>query len=104
MATKKKTAKGQEVYVQYSKRMCTAVCVFWMLYRIANFFVMLYSPSVAGQLAELGAGVDTVMIINIGFYTGNSATEKIALAWVKRGQIEKGQKTEDDDEEEEENG
>ena len=83
MATKT-AVKVKEAFMQYSKKMCTRVTVFWMLYRIVNFVVVLLRPEVARSLVDLSTGVDTIMIVNIGFYTGNSATEKLAIAFGKR--------------------
>lgn len=85
MAAKVET-KIKEAFVQYSKKMCTRVTIFWMVYRLANFAVMLLRPELTSALTELCAGVDTVMIVNMSAYTGNSATEKVAIAWAKRGQ------------------
>lgn len=76
--------KAKEAFMQYSKKMCTRVTIFWMLYRIVNFVVVLLRPQVASSLVDLSTGVDTIMIVNIGFYTGNSATEKLAIAFGKR--------------------
>jgi len=80
----KTAVKVKEAFMQYSKKMCTRVTVFWMLYRIVNFVVVLLRPEVARSLVDLSTGVDTIMIVNIGFYTGNSATEKLAIAFGKR--------------------
>jgi len=77
-------SKRKEPFIQYSKRMCTRVTIFWMLYRMVNFAVTLLRPEVARYLVDLCTGVDTIMIVNIGFYTGNSAAEKIAIAFGKR--------------------
>ncbi|MBP5423951.1 MAG: hypothetical protein J6Y78_16080 [Paludibacteraceae bacterium] len=93
-----RTNKVKEAFMQYSKKMCTRVTIFWMLYRIANFVVVLLRPETAKALVDLTTGVDTIMIVNIGFYTGNSATEKIAIAFGKR----KSLYTSDDEEEVEE--
>ena len=76
--------KAKEVFMQYSKKMCTRVTIFWMIYRIANFIVVLLRPEVASALVDLSTGVDTIMIVNMGAYTGNSATEKLAIAFGKR--------------------
>lgn len=91
MRRKKKTN-----FVQYSKKMCTGVTIFWMLYRLINFLVIWLSPGSAVYLSELCAGVDTVMIANISVYSGNSISEKLALAWVQR-------KTKDDEDDDKEN-
>lgn len=89
--------KAKEAFVQYSKKMCTRVTIFWMIYRLVNFGVTLLRPEVAKYLVDLCTGVDTIMIVNIGFYTGNSVSEKLAIAFGKRKSL---YSTEEDDEEE----
>ena len=93
--------KAKEKFMQYSKKMAAAVTVFWMAYRIVNFVVVLLRPEIANALVDLSAGVDTVMIVNMGFYTGNSATEKVAIAFGKRKSL---YSSDDEDDEEESNG
>ena len=101
----KVSKKAKEAFVQYSKRMCTRVTLFWMLYRLVNFVVVLLRPEVAKYLVDLCTGIDTVMIINIGFYTGNSLGEKAVIAFGKRKSLyssddEDDKKDEDEEEEE----
>ena len=83
MATRA-SLKAKEIFMQYSKKMCTRVTIFWMIYRIANFIVVLLRPEVASALVDLSTGVDTIMIVNMGAYTGNSTVEKLAIAFGKR--------------------
>ena len=82
MATKM-AVKAKEAFIQYSKKMCTRVTIFWMIYRVLNFIVVLIRPESATALVDLCAGVDTVMIVNMGAYTANSGTEKVAIAFGK---------------------
>ena len=106
MATKA-ALKAKEVFMQYSKKMCTRVTIFWMIYRIANFIVVLLRPEVATALVDLCTGVDTIMIVNMGAYTANSGTEKVAIAFGKRKSLYSSSDTEeeeDNDEEDEEVG
>ena len=90
--------KAKELFLQYSKKMATRVTIFWMIYRIVNFVVVVIRPDVANALVDLSTGVDTVMIVNMGFYTGNSATEKIAIAFGKRKSLYSSDDEEDEDE------
>lgn len=94
-------------FVQYSKRMASCITIFWMVYRILNFLVVLIRPEIANALSDLSTGVDTIMIVNMGAYTTNSATEKVAIAFGKRKSLyvaeEDDEKTEKE-EEGEENG
>lgn len=95
--------KNKKTFTQYSKKMATRVTIFWMIYRVVNFIIVLIRPEIANALVDLSAGVDTIMIVNMSVYTGNSATEKIAIAFGKRKSLyDKDEK--DDEEEEESNG
>ena len=90
-------------FTQYSKKIATCVTIFWMLYRILNFIVVLFRPEVAEALVDLSAGVDTIMIVNMGTYTTNSATEKVAIAFGKRKSLY-SQEEDEEEEDEESNG
>lgn len=63
-------------YVQYSKRMATCIMVFWAVYRILLLILVYLRPSLGDALKALLSGVDDVMMVSIGFYTGNSVVEK----------------------------
>lgn len=39
--------KLKEAFMQYSKKMCTRVTIFWMVYRVINFIVVLIRPETA---------------------------------------------------------
>lgn len=95
--------KMQEAYVQYSKRMCTYVAVFWAFYRIAVSLLIFFRPEITNAMIHLTDGVDTVMIANISFYTGNSVCEKAFIAFGKRRKLnstDDEDETEDSDEKE----
>lgn len=87
-------------FIQYSKKMCTWVTAFWMLYRLANFIVVLLRPEISTALVDLSAGVDTIMIVNMGAYTMNSGTEKVAIAFGKRKSLYSSDNEKDDEPEE----
>lgn len=91
--------------MQYSKKMASRVTIFWMIYRIANFIVVLLRPEVSKALVDLTTGLDTVMIINVGFYTGNSISEKAVIGFGKRRSLYSSDddpvKKDDDDEKDE---
>lgn len=105
MATRT-TVKMQEAFIQYSKKMCTRVTIFWMIYRVLNFVVVLLRPETANALTELCAGIDTIMIVNMGAYTANSGTEKVAIAFGKRKSLYSSDNEEEpnDEKTEDENG
>lgn len=84
MATRKRRRKRAKPYIQYSKRMAWRVTVFWMAYRLMTAIVVAIRPEAQTALVDLVAGVDAVMMVNMGTYTGNSGVEKIAIALAKR--------------------
>ena len=81
--------------------MCTAVCSFWMIYRILNVVVVLLRPETVNALSDLCAGVDTIMIVNMSTYTLNSSTEKVAIAFGKRKSLYSSDDEKKDEEDEE---
>ena len=99
MATRKRRRRRARPYIQYSKRMAWRVTVFWMAYRLMTAIVVALRPDAQGALVDLVAGVDAVMMVNMGTYTGNSGVEKIALALARRRSQD-----EEDDETEDSNG
>ena len=97
--------KARDAFVQYSKKMCTRVTIFWMIYRLVNFIVVLLRPEIANALTDLSTGVDTIMIVNMGAYTSNSSLEKIAIAFGKRKSLySSDDESDDNDEENKSNG
>ena len=84
VATRKRRRKRAKPYIQYSKRMAWRVTVFWMAYRLMSAIVVAIRPDALNALVDLVAGVDAVMMVNMGTYTGNSGVEKIAIALAKR--------------------
>lgn len=102
--TTKAALKARDAMLQYSKRMATRVTIFWMIYRALVSILVFFRPETATAMTTLTEGVDTVMIVNMSVYTGNSATEKIAIAFGKRSRIRSSDdedKDKDEDEEEE---
>ena len=85
MATKKQNksvaSKIKDTLQQYSKRMCTRVTIFWMLYRVIVLIIVFFKPEVSNAIIRLTEGVDTAMIINMSVYTANSTVEKVSLAY-----------------------
>ena len=79
--------KLKEAMQQYSKKMCTRVTVFWMFYRLVCLIATFIKPDIGLTVNRLTEGVDTVMIINMGAYTMNSGTEKVAIAFGKRSRL-----------------
>jgi len=99
-------AKPDPKFMQYSKKMASRVTIFWMIYRIVNLIIAIIQPSISNALVDLSAGIDTIMIVNMGAYTMNSGTEKVAIAFGKRKSLYSTDDVEKDesDEKEDENG
>jgi len=76
--------KVKEAFVQYSKKMCTWVTIFWMIYRVIISILIFLKPETSNAMVHLTDGADTVMIANISVYTGNSICEKGFYAFGKR--------------------
>ena len=93
--------KAKEAFMQYSKKMCTRVTIFWMIYRIVVSLLVFFRPETATAMTRLTEGVDTVMIVNMGTYTANSGTEKVAIAFGKRKSLYSSDDKEDKDKEDE---
>lgn len=94
----------QPSFVQYSKKMCTRITIFWMAYRVINFIVILIRPDVSKILVDLVAGIDTIQLCNMGFYIGKSGFENVAKIIAGRKVLSKyekeGKSDEDEDDEE----
>lgn len=94
--------KLKEAMQQYSKKMCTRVTVFWIIYQFICLIAVMIKPDSAVAINRLTEGVNTVMIVNMGAYTANSGTEKVAIAFGKRSKLyssddeETGKKEKDD--------
>ena len=74
--------KKRKVPLQFSKRMSVTVTIFWILFRLVEIIAAVWRPSIADALVKLVSGVDSVMMVNLGFYCGNSVAEKAILAWM----------------------
>lgn len=74
--------KRRRVPLQFSKRMSITVTVFWIVFRLVEILAAIWQPSIAEALVKLVSGVDGVMMVNLGFYCGNSVAEKAILAWM----------------------
>lgn len=77
------TSMPQSLYVQYSKRLATLVSIAWIAFRLLTIAAAVYRPEITGALIDLQKGVDDVMIVSIGFYSGNSVAEKGILNYFK---------------------
>lgn len=82
--SKKRTRRKKKARIplQFSKRMSVVVTVFWITFRLAEILAAVWQPAIADALVKLVSGVDGVMMVNLGFYCGNSVAEKAILAWM----------------------
>ncbi len=73
--------KPTSTYVQFSKRLTTAVAVAWFIFRALSIVAIAYMPSAADAIVNLQKGADDTMMVAIGFYCGNSVAEKGILKY-----------------------
>ena len=66
----------QKAYVQYSKRIATYIAIFWSVFRVLILVLIFFRPELVSEAGTLLSGVDDVMMVSVGFYTGNSVIEK----------------------------
>ena len=76
------SSKKRKSPLQFSKRLSVAVTIFWIIFRLVEILAAVWQPSIADALVRLVSGVDGVMMVNLGFYCGNSVAEKAILAWM----------------------
>ena len=63
-------------YVQFSKRIAILIAVYWCIYRLLLVVLTWMRPEIGTSMEKMLTGVDDVMMVSIGFYTGNSVIEK----------------------------
>ena len=86
-------------YTQFSKKLITAVMIFWGAIRLMSVIATWLNPDSGNTMAIIVRGVDDIAMINVLAYTGNSVSEKVAL-----GYFQMKSKTKDEDEEEQTDG
>lgn len=75
--------------LQFSKWLSRTITWYWMFYRTLIAALSAFQPSAASALVSTTAGVDTIMMINVGTYLVNSLGEKyirsdrFVLEWIK---------------------
>lgn len=100
MSAKKRQSKDKP-YVQFSKKLITAVMIFWGVIRLWSVIAIWLNPDSGTTMARIVQGVDDIAMVNVLAYTGNSVSEKIALGYF---QMRSGSSQEDSEESEDENG
>ena len=81
MASKRRRRRSR-ISLQFSKKMSVTVTIFWIIFRLVEILAAIWQPAIADALVKLVSGVDGVMMVNLGFYCGNSVAEKAILAWM----------------------
>ena len=81
MASKRRRRRSR-ISLQFSKKMSVTVTIFWIAFRLVEILAAIWQPTIADALVKLVSGVDGVMMVNLGFYCGNSVAEKAILAWM----------------------
>ena len=79
---KKRRRRRSRISLQFSKKMSVTVTIFWIVFRLVEILAAIWQPAIADALVKLVSGVDGVMMVNLGFYCGNSVAEKAILAWM----------------------
>lgn len=79
---KKRRRRRSRISLQFSKKMSVTVTIFWIAFRLVEILAAIWQPAIADALVKLVSGVDGVMMVNLGFYCGNSVAEKAILAWM----------------------
>lgn len=74
-------------YVQFSKRIAVAILIIWAVYRLAALILVAVNAGLSAAISAMQAGVDDVMMVSIGFYTGNSVIEKGIVGYFSRKAI-----------------
>ena len=73
-----------KAYVQFSKRIAVAILIFWTIYRTTALILSTVRPELMSGITGMASGVDDVMMVSIGFYTGNSVIEKGIVGYFGR--------------------
>lgn len=71
-------------YVQFSKRIAVAILIIWAVYRLTALILVAVNAGLSAAISAMQAGVDDVMMVSIGFYTGNSVIEKGIVGYFSR--------------------
>lgn len=95
--------RTEKPYVQFSKKLITAVMIFWGVIRLWSVLAVWLNPDAGSTMAAIVRGVDDIAMVNVLAYTGNSVSEKIALGYFQMRSGE-GKDRDEDKEEEAENG
>lgn len=102
----------KKIYTQYSKKLTTAIMIYWGIIRLVAFIIVAINQETGCHLVDLIHGVDDIAMVNVLAYTGNSVSEKVAISYFKTKKYlhkscsdeDEEEDKEEDNEDEEENG
>jgi hypothetical protein len=94
---KSKTSSDKN-YVQFSKKLISAVMIFWGVIRLWSVIALWLNPDSGTAMAAIVRGVDDIAMVNVLAYTGNSVSEKIALGYFQMRGKELSKEEKEDEE------
>lgn len=91
--------KLTKAYIQYSKKMTTALLIFWAVIRLASVILVAVNPDCGTSMVNIIKGTDDIAMVVVCSYTANSIGEKGITGYFN---YKAKEKTEEDEELEEE--
>lgn len=68
--------KLNKSYIQYSKRMTTALLIFWAVIRLASVILVAVNSDCGTSMVNIVRGTDDIAMVVVCSYTANSIGEK----------------------------
>ena len=68
--------KLTKAYIQYSKKMTTALLIFWAVIRLASVILVAVNPDCGTSMVNIIRGTDDIAMVVVCSYTANSIGEK----------------------------
>lgn len=72
---------SKKTYTQYSKKLTTAITIFWCVARLFALVATYINPECGSTINMIIKGLDDIEMIVVLSYTGNSVSEKIATSY-----------------------
>lgn len=94
-------AQRTNKYIQYSKKLVTAIMIVWCVIRVFSVLASFLKPEI--DLVGIVRGIDEIAMVNVLAYTGNSVSEKIAVQYFNSKKTTDSDDEDDDDDNEETN-
>lgn len=93
------STKITKAYVQYSKKMTTALLVFWAVIRLASVILVAVNPDCGTSMVNIIRGTDDIAMVVVCSYTANSIGEKGIIGYFNYKAKEKEDEEEKEDDE-----